>query len=238
MTLKVIGAGFGRTGTMSMKFALEQLGYNQTHHMISVMHDEQQRQYWHDIAMGKQPDWDAVFDGFEASVDFPSCSYYQDLLAHYPDARVVLTVRDPDRWYRSASDTIYAIGKATPRWARKFIPSIRQNAQMVNGTVWNRVFQDRFEDEAYAKQVFRDYIEQVKSHVPADRLLVFEVSQGWGPLCAFLGKEIPDTPFPNVNDSEQFQQLIRKIRRTFFMVHAAGVAGAVALTGLAWWAFF
>ena len=90
---------------------------------------------------------------------------------------------------------------------------------------------------AVVGQVFRDHIEQVKSHVPADRLLVFEVKQGWGPLCAFLGKEMPDTPFPNVNDTEQFQQLIHKIRRTFFMIHTAGVVGAVALAGLAWRAF-
>ena len=235
MALKVIGAGFGRTGTLSMKAALEKLGYLKTHHMLDVSPNKQQTEYWHQIAMGEPPDWDAVFAGYEASVDFPSCSYYKDLLAHYPEAKVVLTIRDPDRWYTSASNTIFAIGNATPTWAKKLVPRIRQITQMVDGTVWNRVFNGRFEDEAYAKQVFRDHIEQVKVDVPADKLLIFEVKDGWEPLCAFLDKDVPDTPFPHANDTEQFKKFIRKTKRSFTGLY---MIGAIALAGLGWWLFF
>ncbi|MEO1029694.1 MAG: sulfotransferase family protein [Pseudomonadota bacterium] len=127
MALKVIGAGFGRTGTLSMKAALEQLGYVKTHHMLEVMPSKDQRKHWLAIAQGERVDWDEVFEGFEASVDFPSSTYYTELLEKYPEAKVILTVRDPDKWYVSASNTIYAIGKAIPGWARKVFPPIRDN---------------------------------------------------------------------------------------------------------------
>ena len=112
------------------------------------------------------------------------------------------------------------------------IPFVRNNREMVDGTVWNRVFHGRFEDKAYAKQIFRDYSEQVKADIPADKLLVFEVKDGWEPLCAFLGKEVPDTPFPHVNDSASFRKMIRNIKLFFGAVH---VLLAAAVAGLVWW---
>lgn len=232
MGLQVIGSGFGRTGTMSMKVALEQLGYLKTHHMEYVLKNADQRAYWHDVATGGTPDWVKIFDGYQASVDFPSASYYKELLAAFPDAKVVHTVRDADRWYKSASETIYAMGQASPAWAQKFIPFVRKNKEMVNGAVWNRVFHGRFEDEACAKQVFRDYTEQVKADIPADKLLIFEVKDGWEPLCTFLGKEVPDTDFPHVNDSASFRKMIRNIKLFFGAVHVLLAAGVV---GLVWW---
>ncbi|WP_323801496.1 sulfotransferase family protein [Parasphingorhabdus sp.] len=232
MGLKVIGSGFGRTGTMSMKVALEQLGYLKTHHMEYVLKNADQRAWWHDVATGGTPDWETIFDGYQASVDFPSASYYKELLTAFPDAKVVHTVRDADRWYKSASETIYAMGQASPAWAQKFIPFVRKNKEMVNGAVWNRVFHGRFEDEAYAKQVFRDYTKQVKADIPADRLLIFEVKDGWEPLCAFLGKEVPDTDFPHVNDSASFRKMIRNIKLFFGAVHVLLAAGVM---GLVWW---
>lgn len=229
MALKVIGAGFGRTGTLSMKAALEQLGYMKTHHMLEVMPSADQRKHWLAIAQNESVDWDDVFEGFEASVDFPSSTYYNELLAKYPDAKVVLTVRDPDRWYVSASNTIYAIGKAIPGWANKIIPPIRDNKIMVDGTIWQRVFHGRFEDKAYAKKIFTDYIDQVKQDVPADKLLVFEVKDGWGPLCEFLGQPIPDGDFPHVNDTASFRKMIRNIRLAFGGIY---LLGAALLAGL------
>ena len=118
-------------------------------------------------------------------------------------------------------------------WARRFVTPLRHLHEMVEGTVWQRVFQGRFEEKAYATQVFRDYVEQVKVIVPADKLLIFEARQGWEPLCAFLGKPVPPIPFPHVNDSAAFKQRIRIIRAMFFAVHAVAAAGAVALL---WWA--
>lgn len=229
MSLKVIGAGFGRTGTLSLKTALEKLGFVKTHHMLEVVPNEAQRAFWHDIALGKPTDWATVFEGYQASVDFPSSTYYKELLTAFPDAKVVLTVRDPDRWYVSARDTIYAIGKALPAWITRLVPFLRRNQEMVDGTIWQRVFDCRFEDEAYAKKVFTDYIEQVKRDVPAEKLLVFEVKEGWEPLCAFLECDVPDDPFPNVNDSKSFKKMIRRIKLVFTsMMALIGIALAAS----------
>ena len=231
MTLKVIGAGFGRTGTLSLKAALEKLGYDKTHHMLEVFPNKKQKRLWHDVAMKREVDWDDVFEGFQASVDFPSSTYYNELLAHFPDAKVVLTVRDPDKWYQSASQTIYKFHQAFPKWSRKIIPEVKRNLEMVDGCVWDRVFQGRFEDEAYTKQVFVDYIEQVKKDVPADKLLVFEVKQGWDPICKFLGKDVPDEPFPHENDTAQFQKMIRGIKSVFLALY-------VVVVGLLGWLIY
>jgi hypothetical protein len=212
MTLKVIGAGFGRTGTLSLKGALELLGFVKTHHMAEVLPNKVQVALWHDIAMGETPQWEAIFDGYQASVDFPSSGYYRELLAEYPDAKVVLTVRDVDSWYRSATDTIFAFGVSVPGWLKVLIPRVRRALEMVDVCVWQRIFQGRFADEAYAKQVFVDHIEAVKAHVPADQLLIFEVKEGWGPLCRFLDCDVPDSEFPNVNDTNEFKRRVRMIR--------------------------
>ena len=230
MTLHVIGAGFGRTGTASLKAALEILGYNKTHHMFEVMDSKQQMALWHDVAMGKEPDWDAIYAGFPAAVDFPTASYWRELSDYYPDAKVVLTTRSSDSWWKSARATIIAIGKAPPAWARALIPPIRQNVEMTNGTVWHRMFDGRQFEEAHAKRMFEQHNAAVQAELPPERLLVFEVKQGWEPLCAFLGKPVPDQPFPHVNDSAEFSKLIRNIKwgfGTFHALLAIGVATAL-----------
>ncbi len=229
MALQVIGAGFGRTGTLSMKSALETLGYVKTHHMLEVFPSKQQVRLWHDIAHGKPPQWDAVFDGFQASVDFPSSGYYQELCNHYPDAKVVLTVRDADGWYRSAKDTIYAISKAVPNWLIALVPHVRKNMEMVNAAVWDHVFQGRFEDEAYAKAVFLKHIEAVKASVPPEKLLVFHPKEGWGPLCAFLECETPNTEFPRLNDSAEFKRRISVLK---VIAKLPLILGAIVLLAL------
>ncbi|MGI9324647.1 MAG: sulfotransferase family protein [Pseudomonadales bacterium] len=212
MALQVIGAGFGRTGTLSMKSALETLGFVKTHHMLEVFPSKQQVRLWHDIAHGKPPQWDAVFEGFQASMDFPSSGYYQELCNHYPEAKVVLTVRDADGWYRSANDTIYAMGKAVPTWLIAVVPHARKITEMVNAAVWERVFHGRFEDEAFAKEVYLNHIEAVKTAVPPEKLLIFHPKEGWEPLCTFLGCEVPATEFPNLNDSQEFKRRISVLK--------------------------
>jgi len=232
MALEVIGAGFGRTGTASLKAALEQLGYVKTHHMYEVMKSREQMRMWHEISQGIPPDWDEVFEGFPAAVDFPSASYWRELADHYPEAKVLLTVRSADSWWKSARSTIMEIGTVVPRWARRWIPRLRIDGEMVNGTVWDKMFSGRQFDEAYAKQVFLDHIAEVKAAIPPERLLVYEVRQGWEPLCAFLGKPVPETPFPHVNDTADFRKMIFRMRMVFGSVHATALAAVVAL---AWW---
>jgi hypothetical protein len=229
MALKVIGAGFGRTGTLSMKAALEQLGYNKCHHMLEVFPSKYQLNEWHRISQGGTPDWDALFDGYEASVDFPSSGYWRELAAHYPDARIILTTRTFESWYDSASETIYPVSYGIPKWLTVLVPSIRKIREMTIGAIWSRIFHDRFPDKAHARQVFEQHEADVKAAFTDERLLVFHPKEGWAPLCAFLGKPVPDTPFPNVNDRAEFKKRVAMLgwmRRAPWLLGAAIVAGA------------
>ena len=195
-----------------MKAALEQLGYNRTHHMQEVAVSRKQVGLWHDIASGGEPQWDAIFKGFKASVDFPSSTYYRELLEHFPDAKVILTTRDVDKWYASTAATIYPLTQLMPPWLVRRVPRIRKLNDVVIGTIWDGLFQGRFEDEAFTKQIFTDYEAEVKRQVPADQLLVFNVAEGWEPLCAFLGCTVPDKPFPHLNDAKSFKNRLRVLK--------------------------
>jgi hypothetical protein len=230
MSLKIVGAGFGRTGTLSMKAALEQLGFKKCHHMMEVFPSDFQLTSWHEIGRGGKPDWDEVFHGFQASVDFPSSSYWRELAAHYPDAKVILTTRSFDSWYESVLDTIYPVSKKIPGWMT-VIPKIRKIKQMTHDNIWNRVFHDRFEDRDYAREIFEQHEASVKAEIPVGRLLVFHPKEGWEPLCAFLDVPVPDTPFPNVNDRADFKKRVAAftwLNRAPWIAGALVVAGAVA----------
>ena len=203
MALKVIGAGFGRTGTMSLKAALEQLGFGPCYHMVECLpRGPEHWQKWIDAASGNA-DWDSIFAGFESTVDFPSCSSYKALAAHYPDAKVVLTVRDPERWFESTQETIFE-----PHWIEYLRKA--EMGKFIQSTI-NDYLQDRMHDKEHLIRRFREHIEDVQNSIPASRLLVFEVKEGWGPLCEFLERPVPDTDFPFINDTEATKDLINKV---------------------------
>lgn len=227
MTLQVIGAGFGRTGTLSMKAALEHLGYDKCHHMVEVLmtDDPTQLDYWDAVGKGERPGWDKIFEGYQASVDFPSSIYWKELAEAYPEAKVVLTVRSFESWYKSATGTIYAVGKKQPAWTR-LIPKPRKIDRMTKNVIWTGKFDGKFEDKAHAEKVWNAHIDEVKTTLPPERLLVFEVKDGWEPLCAFLGKPVPERPFPRVNDAEQFHKMIKGMTR---LAYVPWIAGAVLL---------
>jgi len=231
MALEVIGAGFGRTGTLSLKLALEQLGYVKCHHMMEVMRSDAQADYWKAIGEGKPADWDKVFEGFAACVDFPASVYYRELAAKYPNAKVVLTVRSADSWWKSASETIFAIGKAVPAWMKVVIPRFGKIFAMHDAVLGEKLFKGGMHDEARAKATFRAHIAEVQAVIPAERLLVYEVKQGWAPLCAFLGKPVPETPFPNVNDSAEFKKRIGALKAVGW---APWVLGGLLAAGAAY----
>lgn len=205
--LDVIGAGFGRTGTLSLKSALERLGFGPCHHMVEVLENAEQVSLWTQVTHEENPDWDAVYRGYRATVDWPGASFWRQLTDHFPRAKVILTVRDPRRWYESATESIYqaAIGPvpADPKLARL--------RQVVREILWDGVFDGRFDDARHAIRVFEEHNEAVRREVPADRLLVFEVAQGWRPLCEFLDVPVPDEPFPHGNDRQSFAELRRRL---------------------------
>jgi hypothetical protein len=235
MALEVIGAGFGRTGTMSLKVALETLGFGPCYHMTEVFTHPEHVELWRAAAQGKPLAWEQIFDGYRATVDWPGCAFWAELLQSYPDAKVILTVRDPNEWYESAYNTIYRISGAASSpvfyLASLLVPAAKRmkHAQrMIIEVVWQRDLDGRFEDRRYAIETFERHNEEVKQHVPAENLLVYEVREGWGPLCEFLGVEMPDEPFPHLNDSEVFKGRIRRIR----VLTAVALTLGVSLAGL------
>jgi hypothetical protein len=145
-SLKVTGAGLGRTGTLSLKVALERLGLDKCYHMSEVIAHPQHVPVWEAAGRGEPVDWEALFRGYQATVDWPGCHFYRDFLASYPDAKVILTVRDPERWYDSARQTIYAVRTAFPGWLIPFVPRMRRLLAMTDRLIWDGVFGGRFED--------------------------------------------------------------------------------------------
>ncbi len=217
MALEVIGAGHGRTGTLSLKAALEELGFGPCYHMVELLVQLETVSYWEAAERGEPVDRDALFEGYGAGVDFPVFRHYGTLAQHYPDAKVILTVRDPEKWYQSALSTIYRAGppplqKALLAFRLPFSPRLRKLIRVFRlaGNVWKKDFGGRFENKAYALKTFEAHIEAVKRTLPKDRLLVYEVGEGWEPLCAFLDVPIPDKPFPRLNDRGSFGQNQRR----------------------------
>lgn len=233
MSLQVIGAGFGRTGTLSLQAALEELGFSRCYHMREVLTHPDHVAVWSAASRGELADWDALFAGYRAAVDWPTCSFYRELMDRYPDAKVILTVRDADKWYDSARETIYYVRHAFPPWASWFLPRMRRFTHMLDDVVWIGTFQGRFADKQQAIAAFNRHIDEVRRTVPADRLLVYEVSQGWEPLCAFLGVPAPkDKPFPRLNDTAEFRSRIRKAAAFVWGMSCAAVA--LIVLGLIW----
>ena len=200
MALKVIGAGFGRTGTSSLKEALEVLGFNKCYHMSEMMKNRH-ADHWDRKARGEDVDWEEIFEGYEATLDWPSTAFYKDLADYYPDARVILTVRDPDKWYQSVLNTIYSVGRNMPAW----IPGVRKVEEMIDRVVWTGTFGGNFENKDSTIRIFEEHNTAVQQEISAERLLIYRVSEGWEPLCKFLGVPVPDgVEFPRVNTGNSF----------------------------------
>jgi hypothetical protein len=205
MGLSVIGAGYGRTGTLSLKSALEILGYNKCHHMIEVIHKPGEPERWLDAIDRPDVDWDALFEGFQACVDWPACHFYRTLADYYPNAKVILTVRDPADWFRSMTATTLDVIR--PRLSEP------GNRNLGTELVVKGAFDGIIDDLDHGVAMFNRHTREVQDTIPADRLLVFDVREGWGPLCAFLGKPVPDVPFPRVNSREEFHDIFFGGRR-------------------------
>jgi hypothetical protein len=212
MALKVVGAGFGRTGTLSLKVALEKLGCGPCYHMAEVFPRPEHVAMWHRLAFENAIDWDELFGGFQATVDWPSARWWREIAAHYPDAKVLLSVRDPEAWYKSMSDTIaQPMREPAPDGAPEIV---RLQSQMIRKSVLGETFDNRFEDKAHAIEVFERHTQEVRDAIDPARLLVFDVREGWAPLCRFLDVRIPHEPFPRLNDTATTQGMIRMMRES------------------------
>ncbi|GAA4618284.1 sulfotransferase family protein [Actinoallomurus liliacearum] len=227
--LKVIGAGLGRTGTYSLKAALERLGHGPCHHMSSLGGDLDRIRGWEAAARGEPVAWDDLLAGYRATVDWPSCFFWQELADVYRQAPVILTVRDPARWYASVRDTIYRSSHRQPGWhglamwlEDRVCAGLRVRRRMCERVIWEGTFGSRFGDPDFALRVFAWHNAHVQAVIPDHRLLVYDVGQGWGPLCEFLGVPRPDEPFPHLNDTAAFRRMASRRRRRLLTLRPLG----------------
>lgn len=202
MGLKVIGAGFGRTGTLSMKMALEQLGLGKCHHMEEVLANPETLPKWRAAVDAGEADWDDLTAGYGCTVDWPSCHFWRQLYEANPRAKVVLTTRSVDSWWASYSSTIMKFVQIA---LVDDVPAVaRGGSEMCVEMIGKQTFGTDYTDEAAGKAAFLKRIEDVKAAIPADDLLVYEVGSGWEPLCDFLGLPVPGTDFPKSNARDDF----------------------------------
>jgi len=199
MALKVIGAGLGRTGTLSLKLALEHIGLGPCYHMSEML--SQIRSHlplWIEAAKGK-PQWDTIFANYQSTTDYPGCMFWRELVAKYPDARVILTTRDPDRWFESGEATVFS----DPHRAR--LEGDPMMAEFMKLTVFDDI-ENRLGDRAEMVEYFNDWNQAVIDEVPREKLLVHRASDGWAPLCEFLGVPVPHEPYPRVNTRQEMTE--------------------------------
>ena len=195
MTLKVIGAGIGRTGTLSLKTALEQLLGGRCYHMLEVFPRPQDIPVWHAAAKGRMPDWPAFFEDYTAAVDWPASAFWPELHAAFPDAKIILSVRDPQSWWQSASNTIFPVTAAQDNDWRRMIDAVFEHR-----------FVTALDDKKACIAGYEAHNARVRAHVPATHLLEWRPQDGWEPICAALDVPIPDDPFPHTNSTEEFHQ--------------------------------
>ncbi len=238
MSLEIIGAGFGRTGTLSTQHALNELGYR-SYHMFEVLRNSENKthlDFWKDVANsqpGVNHPWEEVFANYTATVDNPGCCVWRELMETYPDARILLTLHPggPDAWYDSTRATIHYMDRA---WQGKVlaavIPRFRKILEMSRKLIWQRSHKGTLDiSREAAIQRYQEHIDEVKAAVPPEKLLIFQVNQGWGPLAEFLGKEVPDKPFPRVNDRKEIKKTITMMTAMVYFILLAGVGVVAAI---------
>jgi len=205
MPLQVIGVGVGRTGTYSLKLALHELGLGPCHHMEEVLINAPTQIPLWTAAAGGDPDWEAIYEGFESTVDWPTARFFRELHVEYPGAKFILTDRSPETWAQSFGETIYKLLAGADQAPDKMVPWLNMAQEVVSQTGFPPGL-----DEVALSSAFSAHCDAVKSAIPASQLLVFQVKQGWGPLCEFLGLPVPDDPFPRTNDRSEFWDLVAK----------------------------
>jgi hypothetical protein len=249
-TLLVIGTGFGRTGTTSLRGALVRLGFAPCDHMEENFAHPERFVLWREAFQCKQVgepiDWRPLLADYRAIVDWPGAYFWRELTAAHPEAKVLLTVRDPDRWYASTLATIFNYrtrvhdddslsARVRLLLLRLGMLGTKGGLQFIDDLIWQETFDGRFRDSDHALRVFGEHNQAVQATIPADRLLVFDVKQGWEPLCQFLGVPVPaGEPFPHLSDTSSEQKVIRDLRwvgaRRASTVAVSVILGLLALT--------
>ncbi|NHE56286.1 sulfotransferase family protein [Cyclobacterium plantarum] len=222
MSIKIIGAGFPRTGTTTLKGSLESLGFKHVYHMKELLVNPNMLHYWQTLAETGDTDWESLYQGYDATVDFPGYPWYKEHMKKYPDAKVILTVRDFEAWYKSVDSTVFRAGPQTPaekiKMMGKLLFSARARKVVKCIKFFKKIFfanklQGKFEEKEFARKTWEDHIANVKATVPKDKLLVYDVRDGWGPLCRFLGVPEPAEPLPHLNKKENFKEMLPQLMK-------------------------
>jgi sulfotransferase family protein len=212
--LQVIGVGLHRTGSMSVKAALEQLGFGPCYHGMEALRRATDGDHWlAAYEAGGEFDWSLIFKGYRATMDWPTAHFWEQLATAYPDAKILLTQRDPERWWDShvkmfelSSEIDQELTDEDRQWAEE---SGFARIQTALATIVSETFDGQVFDKEHCLRVFEQHDERVRQTVPAGRLLVYRVQEGWEPLCRFLGVDVPDEPFPRVNVGDNLRHNIR-----------------------------
>ena len=200
--MKLINVGLARTGTTSLKAALEKLGYSPVYHTFDLFTSSKDMDVWEAAYDVEQVDWRAFYEGYEVA-DWPAGLFYKEIISAHPEAKVMITVRDPEKWYES----LYNIFKQGMN-INVPIPIVKRIKNFILNYPAKILFQDRMDEKEFMVQFFDDYVERVKAFVPPERLLVYSVKEGWEPLCAFLDVPLPDEPFPRINTRGSFRDMV------------------------------
>eukprot|EP01095_Lingulamoeba_sp_RSL-Kostka_P003446 TRINITY_DN14420_c0_g1_i1.p1 TRINITY_DN14420_c0_g1~~TRINITY_DN14420_c0_g1_i1.p1 ORF type:complete len:271 (+),score=60.87 TRINITY_DN14420_c0_g1_i1:38-850(+) len=248
--LKIIGAGFGRTSTTSTYDALNFIGYK-CYHMKEVFKYRKHSKLWYRKSIGEEIDFSQIFDdyGYKACVDFPASVYYKELMEKYPNAKVILNVRNPESWHKSCISTIYRFEKLyLNSYSLKmlcYMSGMIHLPRMAHNIVWSGLFDDKLEDKSHAIQVFNDHIDEVKQTVPEERLLVFDVKKhGYKELCRFLDVDPPVDdndeiiPFPHVNTSKDISRKIDIIEKFFYTLDYILLVAIVVIVVFGYFYFY
>ena len=229
MTISVIGVGLGQTGTHSLSAALDILGFGECFHADRMLErrDVRAAKAWLDIAEGKPARWNDIFQGYQSIASFPAWALYKEMLEQFPDARIVLTVRDKEEWFNDINAGDYAAFKADPWWLFSVSPVKRVMKKLEDLLIIERKYSGRLHDKKYALKVFEEHIQEVRRVVPEDKLLIFDVKEGWGPLCEFLNVTVPaNKPFPWLNDIPSVKA---RLRNRFFFFRGVEIAALTLL---------
>ena len=235
--MKIICAGWGRTGTRSLKRSLEILTGQPSYHMQNILLNKKDAQLWHNSIFKHKGkfDWEKIYFGYGACLDFPSCNYYQELMDAYPDAKVILTIRDDESWIKSWNVLNNQILKS---FTFKFLAKIPNTSFYLQKQIHNEMilgprgaFQGAKTDDE-RKRKFNEWNQSVIDYVPSERLLVYQVKEGWGPICRLLNVPIPKIPFPYLNKTKNMGHMSRFINSIFILIILAIIG--VILSSVFW----
>lgn len=200
MELKVVGAGVGRTGTHSLKLALEQLLGGPCHHMLEILGDPDQIPPWIDAIEGRRVDWSVMLANYRAIVDWPGGSFWGEISEVNPESLILLSIRDPEEWYRSASNTIFLTFDNMPPELTPWMDAVRK--------LLRDRFSDRFDDPMAMMDAYVRHNDDVRANAPATRLVEWNLGDGWEPICDRLGLPVPSEPFPTTNSTDEFREMV------------------------------